>query len=66
VGTEQTDVTAGYVTMSEDLTYFETGDLIQIYAKISNATYTAYVRNFRLYYDVAIDTTALSATNQDP
>ncbi len=66
VGTEQTDVTAGYVTKSEDLTGFVAGDLLQIYAYTSNASYAAYVQNLRLYYDFAIDTTALSATNQDP
>jgi hypothetical protein len=66
LGTEQTDATGSYVTMSEDLTDFVQGDLIQIYAKISNATYAAYVENFRLYYDVAIVATALSSTNNDP
>jgi len=66
IGTEQTDVTGGYVTKSEDLTGLVPGDLLQIYAKTSDAGQAAYVQNMRLLYDIALDTTALLVTNQDP
>lgn len=66
IGTEQTDVTGGYVTKSEDFTAWVVGDLIQIYAYTSDVAQAAYVCNMRLYYDVAADTSALGATAQDP
>lgn len=52
---------------TEDFTSYVAGDLIQIYAKTSDAAQAAYVQNLLLQYDIALDTsTALSATSQDP
>ncbi|MBU1173065.1 MAG: hypothetical protein KKD44_26175 [Proteobacteria bacterium] len=45
-GTEQTDVTAGYVTKAENLT-FTAGDLVQLYYK-STAGFNAFVRNLNI------------------
>jgi len=49
VGTERINATTGYITYTEDIE-FKAGDLVQIYAK-ATSTYTAYVRNFRIYCD---------------
>ncbi|MDO8673192.1 MAG: hypothetical protein Q7O66_17440 [Dehalococcoidia bacterium] len=52
LGTEQTDVTGGYVTKSEDLTQtWNPGDTAEIYAKTSDGAQAAYVQNFRIAYD---------------
>jgi len=48
-GTERSQNSNGaYVTYSEDV-YFARGDTIDIYIKNGNASYTTYVRNFRIY-----------------
>jgi len=61
IGIEQT-LGAG-ATFSEDLGSFATGDLIQIYALSQGGT--AYVSNFRIYYDEKI-IPSYNFTNQDP
>lgn len=48
VGTVRSTTSTSYVTYSEDIAGWSAGDLVQLYAKISN-TYTAYVQNFRIY-----------------
>ncbi len=51
LGTEQTDITGGYVTKSEDLTTtLSPGDTLELWAKIAPSG-IVYVRNFRVYYD---------------
>ena len=46
-GTERTREGSNYVTYSEDLT-FAKGDLIQLYAKVTNVDYDSYVKNFNV------------------
>lgn len=56
-GTERSTVSTAYVNYSEDLTVAE-GDLVQLYAKHQDADpgNSAFVRNFRLYWDtVGVD-----------
>lgn len=69
LGTEQSVVSATYVTKSEDLGSFVKDDLIQIYVKrgVTNERIT-YVENFRLYYDLKYIEKVLFTdfTNQDP
>lgn len=51
IGTERNLVT-GYTTYSEDFTGLVPGDLIQVYAKVSSAGNTGYIRNFRIYASI--------------
>lgn len=51
VGTLRTEAGNVYVTYSEDLTGFVSGDLIQIYARAAGGGgQSAYVQNMRFYY----------------
>lgn len=51
LGTEQTDVTGGYVTKSEDLTQtWNPGDTAELWAH-SDGAVTVFVQNFRIAYD---------------
>lgn len=52
-------------TFTEDLTGFVAGDLLQIYAHGTAGT-NVNVYFLRLYYDLSIVPTAVSAANQDP
>lgn len=71
IGTEQTNNSnpGVYATKSEDITINAVpNDLIQIYVKGSTGE-TAKVKNFRIYFDLAIDllpSNNESYTNQDP
>lgn len=66
IGTERSrNDSAEAVTHSQDFTNFSSGDLIQIYAKVSDPTYTTQISNFRIYYDLIADGTE-TGTNQDP
>ena len=47
VGTEQTTPSDSYVTKSEDITDWDSGDTIELWMK-AISTYTAYVQNFRV------------------
>jgi len=58
VGTEQTNATTNYVEFSEDISGWGPGDLCQIYVRTVNGTYTAYVKNFRIYGTVSEPWTA--------
>lgn len=81
IGIDQTRGGAGTTTFTEDFTGFVSGDLIQIYAKTTNAPNPVFVSNMRFYYDHAVasigghalQTTlptttdpTISMTNQDP
>ncbi len=56
-GTERSVTTSGYVTFTEDL-YFSAGDTCEVWIKAD--TTTAYVQNFRVFFDVSY------AMNFDP
>jgi hypothetical protein len=65
VGTERTVASTNYSTFSEDITTVNDGDYyaIQLYSKGNGASgSTAYVRNFRVYYDKVLvpDTTVIT------
>lgn len=49
-GTDQSNATASYVTISEDLV-FAPGDTVELWKRADSGT-TCYVRNFRIYYDI--------------
>lgn len=62
LGTEQSDVTGGYVTKSEDLTQdCQPGDTIELWLK-AHASSTAWAQNFRLAYDDS-PTVAVASSN---
>ena len=64
VGTTRSTNETAYQTYTEDLNLIlDAGDKLQIYGRISSAAGHCYVRNFRLYYDLAIPN---DFTNQDP
>jgi hypothetical protein len=64
LGSEQTDVTGAYVTMSEDITQtWNPGDTCELWAKIDNALETCSIRNFRIAYDDSPTVTVLSANS---
>ncbi len=79
IGTEQSNNSETPATKSEDFTSFASGVKIQIYAHC-DATHLAKVTNMRFYYDrqitivagytlttpLAITSSAISMTNQDP
>jgi len=48
VGTIRSNATTDYETFLEDFTTWVEGDLIQIYARISDASYTAYVKSMEI------------------
>ncbi len=52
IGAERAEAFGVYTTFSEDFTDFVAGDKIQIYACPTGETNVAYVRNFRLCYDL--------------
>jgi hypothetical protein len=55
-GTEQSDDTLAYVTKSEDLAGFSTGDLIQVYGHKNAAPDAAgLLKNFRIYSTERVD-----------
>jgi len=56
VGTEQSDSTGSYVNKSEDISGWASGDLVQLYAKITSGG-LAYVQNFRIYATIPDITT---------
>jgi hypothetical protein len=68
VGTERADSTGGYQTFAENLT-FASGDLIQLYYKISSGVYSAYVKDFSVKYaltpKISTYIAANSTVNQD-
>jgi hypothetical protein len=49
IGTVRTNATSTYENFKEEFSDWSSGDKIQIYAKISNASYTAYVRSMKIY-----------------
>jgi len=49
VGAEQTNTTASYVTKSQDISSWAASETIELWVKISSASYTASVQNFRVY-----------------
>ncbi len=67
LGTEQSNDTTEYVAKTEDLGPFIPGDLLQVYAKITeeDPAATASVKDFKLAYDVVVDP-VLDAVSQDP
>lgn len=63
LGTEQTDITGGYVTKSEDITQtWNPGDTCELWVKTSNAGQIVSVQNFRIAYDDA-PTVAVAGAN---
>ena len=81
-GAEKTTQSETFVAVSETLTdTFVDGDLIQIYGKVDNGSYTGEVEDLEIKYKWVLkkvagwtlstaldlsDTTAVSTTNQDP
>lgn len=64
LGTEQTDITGGYVTKSEDLTQtWNPGDTCELWVKIADGTDTVYVQNFRIAYDDSASITVASSNS---
>ncbi len=51
VGTEQSTLNTNYVPYYETITGWSAGDLIQIYTRTTNASYSAYTYNFRVRGD---------------
>jgi len=49
IGTARETTSTSYTTYSEDIDYWELGDLIQLYCWIEDATQRGMVRNFRIY-----------------
>ncbi|GMR05297.1 MAG: hypothetical protein BMS9Abin24_097 [Thermodesulfobacteriota bacterium] len=47
-GTLQSTNTTSYVTFTEDLAGWVTGDLVQLYVKIETPAFVAFVANFRI------------------
>ena len=47
VGTEQSTVNTNYVPYYETISGWSAGDLIQVYTRTTNASYSAYTYNFR-------------------
>ncbi len=63
LGTEQSDVTGGYVTKSEDITQdWNPGDTVELWVKIDDAGQMVSVQNFRIAYDDA-PTVAVASAN---
>jgi len=63
LGTEQTDVTGGYVTKSQDITQtWNPGDTVELWIYTSNAGQIVSVQNFRIAYDDA-PTVAVAGAN---
>ena len=52
VGIDQTDATGAYQTFSQTLAGFVAGDTIELWAYTTNALDLAYVRNFRVCYEM--------------
>lgn len=50
--TVYTDATGIYHNFSQDISGLAAGDLIQIYAGVNNAIFSAYVKNFTISYDI--------------
>jgi len=68
IGAELGNATETYETKSQTITFttpLKKGDLIQLYTKYDIGSCTAYVRNFRLYYDKFI-IPPINFTSQDP
>lgn len=64
LGTERSTISTNYVTFSEDLEIsLNANDKLQIYGLTLTSDNSCFVRNFRLYYDLAIQN---DFTNQDP
>ncbi len=59
-GTEQTDVTGGYVTKSEDFTNLLAGDVITVWVKAAFVTETEWVRNLSICYDYSLNNGAIT------
>ena len=80
IGTERTVTTSGGTTFSEDFTNWLSGDLIQLYGKISDGAQFCFIKEMRLYYQdlvtenlgvalvtpLPLTTDTISVTNQDP
>mgnify|MGYP000856854040 CR=1 FL=1 len=50
VGTERRTTSSSYVTQSEDISGFQAGDTVELWARmIGTSNWDVYVRNFRLY-----------------
>jgi hypothetical protein len=63
LGTEQTDVTGGYVAKSEDITQnWSPGDTVELWVKIAGGN-TVSVQNFRIAYDDAPSITVASVNS---
>lgn len=63
LGSEQTDVTGGYVTKSEDITQtWNPGDTCELWVKIGNGD-TVSVQNFRIAYDDSANIAVASANS---
>ena len=58
VGLEQSNDTTTYVTKSEDIGNWEAGDLCQLYVRRTSTAYINYWRNFRVYTDNLITSSA--------
>ena len=55
VGTERSTTNTSYVNYSEDISGWSAGDLIQLYTKAGTFGFAVYVRNYRVYGDVVVD-----------
>ena len=66
IGTQRTE-SSGDTTYSEDFTIpIKKGDLLQIYAKVNEASVDAYIKEFRIYWDYNLIEPPVNSTNQDP
>jgi hypothetical protein len=66
LGTEQTDITGAYVTMSEDITQtWNPGDTCELWVKTKNLVVGVLVRNFCIAYDDSL-TVAVASSNTAP
>ena len=50
-GAERSEPGTSYVTQPKETFRVRAGDKVQLYLLISGGGQTAYVRNFRIYYD---------------
>ncbi|MBW2648963.1 MAG: hypothetical protein JRC53_03965 [Deltaproteobacteria bacterium] len=62
VGTEQSTTSDSYVTMSEDISGWSAGDLLQLYLKAHDAGPAPTVRNLRVYAGESIQHTVVRET----
>jgi len=55
VGAEQTEAGAVYITKSEDIAGWVTGDLLQLYIKHSTGARYTFIQNLKVYSNITLD-----------